>query len=106
MELKELHHIINTHLKDNSLAEARFVEDVFQDSVIVEHPTKSDAGSIITITKNFECWELEYQKHTDGEIVIEMKINSNDNREDINEIITFINNHTMQDTPQIVTNLC
>ena len=101
MELKELSHIINTHLKDNSLAHATFDDDIFQDSVIVEHPKHEKIGSSITITKSLGCWKIEYERFKGKGVSIEMKIETSDNREDIREIIHFVNDHTMHDTPQI-----
>jgi len=99
MELKDLHHIINTHLKENSLAEATFSEDIFQDSVIVEHP-KHKEGSSISITKSMGCWNLEYEKIKDKGVVIEMKIESTENYDDVNEILAFVNNHTMHESSE------
>jgi hypothetical protein len=105
MELRNLHHIINTHLKDNSLAEAHFSEEIFQDSVIVEHPNHKTTGSYIVITKSMGCWHLEYEKQKGKGVAIEMKIELSDKNEDIDEIINFINNHTMQGEPQVAETL-
>lgn len=100
MELKDLHHIINTHLKEHSLAEASFNEDIFEDSVIVEHPKHEKTGSSIVITKSMGCWNLEYEKVKGKGVAIEMKIELTSNHDDVNEIVNFVNNHTMHETPQ------
>lgn len=93
MELKNLHHAINTHLKENSLAEAIFSDGIIEDSVIVHHPKHPNA-SYITITKEIGCWHLEFEKSKDSGVVIEMKIEIGDDNEDIAEIIDFVNSHT------------
>lgn len=104
MELKELTHIINTHLKDNSLAEATFSEDIFGDSVIVEHPKNPKISSSIVITKSLGCWEVEYEKIKGKGVVIEMKIELTNNKEAVDEIVNFINAHTLHETPALIAN--
>ena len=94
MEIKELPHVINTNLKENSLAESRLLEEIFQDSVIVEHPNHKEFGRIL-ITKSFGLWHLEYAK---DDYEVEIKITSTDDNKDIREIIDFVNNHTEQGT--------
>lgn len=101
MELKNLHHIINTHLKENSLAEAHYSDDIFENSVVVEHPKNKEASNIV-ITKNLGCWHLEYEKRKDAGVSIEMDIEVSDNNEDIDEIIGFINSHTLSEVLQPV----
>ena len=104
MELKELTHIINTHLKDNSLAEAVFSDDFFEDSILIEHPKNPKAGSSIVITKEMGCFELQYEKIKGKGVTIEMKIEFTSNHEDVNEIVNFVNAHTLHETPTLVTN--
>lgn len=98
MELKELTHIVNTHLKENSLAEAKFIDDIFEDSVVVEHPSNEKASSIV-ITKTMGCWNLEYEKVKGRGVAIEMKIELTTNHDDVNEIVNFVNNHTLHQQP-------
>lgn len=105
MELKELTHIINTHLTENSLAEAQFSEDIFHDSIIVNHPKHEKTGSSIVITKSMGCWILEYEKVNGKGIVIEMKIELTNNHDDVNEIVNFVNNHTLHETTKEETTL-
>jgi len=91
MKLKDLAETINSRLKKNSLAHARLKEGFLDDEVIVEHPDPTDyeTGGIITITKSFGWWYLSYEK--DGDILVYSEVKSNDNIDDIHEIVHFIN---------------
>ena len=102
MELKTLHHIINTHLKEGSLAEAHYAESIFENSVIVEHPENKEASNIV-ITKNMGCWHLEYEKNKGAGVSVEVDIEIADNNDDIDEIISFINSHTLSEVLQSIS---
>lgn len=102
MELKTLHHIINTHLNEGSLAEAHYSDEIFESSVIVEHPANKDASCIV-ITKIMGCWHLEYEKQKGGGVSIEMDIEISEHNDDIDEIIKFVNSHTSSEVLQPMT---
>lgn len=100
MELKELHHIVNTHLNENSLAQAKYEEDLLNEYVTVDHPSQKEKGSVITISKNLGCWHLEYEKSKDDGVSIEMTIRATENHDDVNEIIAFVNGHTIHESQE------
>lgn len=101
MGLKELEEYINNRMKEHSLARAKFHEGFFEDSVIVSHPDQAEGlGSAITITKVFGWWYLVYEPHKGADSTIELQIKSNDGIDDVNEIVNFVNSHTMHETPE------
>ena len=100
MELKVLSEVINTRLKEHSLAHAELKESFFDDYILVSHPDQTEGlGSEIKISSLlFGWWNIEYMVSGGGEIIIEMQIKKNG--DDVNEIVNFVNEHTMHETPQ------
>lgn len=100
MGLKELSEYINSRLKEHSLAHAEFNEGFFEDDVFISHPNHKAIGSEITITKIFGWWYLVYREYKDDEATIELQIKADSGIDDINEIVKFVNSHTMHETPE------
>ena len=75
MEIKNLAEYINNHLKENSIASARFEKYIFlDDAVIVEHDkSKTSLDYIIKITKPFNWWHLKYIEDGETKVFTEVK---------------------------------
>lgn len=94
MELKDLAEYINSRLREKSIANARFKEGLFWDSVIVDHDeSKTWLNHQIIITKVGNWWNLKYKE--DGDVFIYTEIAETEGNEDILWITEFVNNHTL-----------
>lgn len=102
MELKDLPDGINSRLKEHSLAFATLEEGFFDDKITILHPDPKDyfIGSKITITYSLGWWYIDYQETIDSDVTMKMQIQSTDNLDDIQEMVKFVNNHTMHQTPE------
>ena len=101
MELKDLCQHINKRLKKYSLAHAELEEGFFDDKITILHPDPSDysIGSKITITYSLGWWYIDYQERVNSDVTIKMQVQSNDNSDDLHQIVHFVNYHTMHHTP-------
>ena len=94
MEIKDLAEYINDRLQEKSIANARFKEGFFVDSVIVDHDeSKTWLDQTIVITKTGNWWNLKYKE--DDDTFIYTEIAETEGREDIDWIVEFVNNHTL-----------